>query len=128
MKHRFRYYSKNRKLIIKFTYILGSSLLVILFSLFMQNHLFETKKMQNENLYGSWHGAVYDGNESEISKLFDNRMISQIGFTYALGDVQFNNVHQGSIGYVDDTFLELSNIDLMKGSMPNDKDEIAIEK
>mgnify|MGYP000609271799 FL=1 len=41
-------------------------------------------------------------------------MISQIGFTYALGDVQFNNVHQGSIGYVDDTFLELSNIDLMK--------------
>ena len=69
MKHRFRYYSKNRKLIIKFTYILGSSLLVILFSLFMQNHLFETKKMQNENLYGSWHGAVYDGNESEISKL-----------------------------------------------------------
>lgn len=45
MKHRFRYYSKNRKLIIKFTYILGSSLLVILFSLFMQNHLFETKKM-----------------------------------------------------------------------------------
>ncbi len=128
MKHRFRYYSKNKRLTFRFTCILCSSLLVILFSLFMQNHFFETKKMHNEKLYGSWHGAEYNIKDSEISDLLDNRMISQTGFLYALGDVQFNNNFQGSIGYVDDTFLELSNIDFMKGDMPDEKDEIAIEK
>lgn len=128
MKHRFRYYSKNRKLLFRFTCILSSSLLVILFSLFMQNHLFETKRIQNENLYGSWHGAVYYGTESKILDLLDNKMVSQTGSIYVLGDVQFNNVYQGSIGYVDDSFLELSNIDLMKGSMPSKNNEIAIEK
>lgn len=128
MKQRFRYYSKNRKLFFKVTCVLSSSLLVILFSLFMQNYLFETKRVQNEELYGSWHGAVYNGKESEISSLFDNRMVSQVGSIYVLGDVQFKNDYQGSIGYVDDSFLELSNIDFMKGSMPNEKNEIAIEK
>lgn len=127
-KRRFRYYSKNKRLFFRVFSILSSSLLVILFSLFMQNHLFEMKKGQNENLYGSWHGAVYNCNESEKSKLINNRMVSQTGFIYTIGDVQYNDVYQGAIGYFDDSFLELSNINFMKGSMPDEQNEIAIEK
>ena len=42
--HKFAYYAKNRKLFIRFSVVLFSSLMLILFSLFMQIRVFETKK------------------------------------------------------------------------------------
>ena len=72
--HKFAYYAKNRKLFIRFSVVLFSSLMLILFSLFMQIRVFETKKDHNEDLYGSWYASVYDVTKENENMLYDHQM------------------------------------------------------
>lgn len=127
-RYRFRYYSKNRKMFFRFTCILASALLAILFSLFMQMHNFETKKEQNESLYGSWQGAVYDISQATLVELKNNEMVDAMGHMYILGDVRNKDLFAGSIGYVDPAFMGMANLELQNGHFPEKKNEIAIEK
>ena len=125
--HKFAYYAKNRKLFIRFSVVLFSSLMLILFSLFMQIRVFETKKDHNEDLYGSWYASVYDVTKENENMLYDHQMLDTIGKMSVYGQVQYNDEYAGNIGVVDDSFYELSNISLKTGKLPSSPEEIAIE-
>ena len=125
--HKFAYYAKNRKLFIRFSVVLFSSLMLILFSLFMQIRVFETKKDHNEDLYGSWYASVYDVTKENENMLYDHQMLDTIGKMSVYGQVQYNDEYAGNIGVVDDSFYELSNISLKMGKLPSSPEEIAIE-
>lgn len=64
MKRKFKYYSKNKKLSFSLSLILFVSLMIILFSIFMQIRIFEIKREQNQAVYGAWNAAVYDISET----------------------------------------------------------------
>lgn len=114
--HKFAYYAKNRKLFIRFSVVLFSSLMLILFSLFMQIRVFETKKEHNEDLYGSWYASVYDVTKENENMLYDHQMLDTIGKMSVFGQVQYNDEYAGNIGIVDDSFYEISNISLKTGN------------
>lgn len=114
--HKFAYYAKNRKLFIRFSVVLFSSLMLILFSLFMQIRVFETKKDHNEDLYGSWYVSVYDVTKENENMLYDHQMLDTIGKMSVYGQVQYNDEYAGNVGVVDDSFYELSNISLKTGN------------
>ncbi len=123
--HKFAYYAKNRKLFIRFSVVLFSSLMLILFSLFMQIRVFETKKEHNEDLYGSWYASVYDVTKENENMLYDHQMLDTIGKMSVYGQVQYNDEYAGNIGIVDDSFYEISNISLKTGKLPSRPEEIA---
>ena len=54
-------------------------------------------------------------------------MIRSIGNMNIVGEVMEDTEYKGSIGYVDKDFLEMSNISMKAGHMPENKNEIAIE-
>lgn len=93
--HKFAYYAKNRKLFIRFSVVLFSSLMLILFSLFMQIRVFETKKDHNEDLYGSWYASVYDVTKENENMLYDHQMLDTIGKMSVYGQVQYNDEYAG---------------------------------
>lgn len=128
MRNTFRYYSKNKKLFFRFTTILTISLLTILFSLYMQVHMFEIKKQQNELLYGSWQGAMYNASQESTQIIKENKMVDTIGSMYVIGDVPNGSLLSSSIGYVNSDFLKMANLQLKDGHFPEKKNEIAIEK
>ena len=127
MKRKFKYYSKNKKLSFSLSLILFVSLMIILFSIFMQIRIFEIKREQNQAVYGAWNAAVYDISETSESKIMSNQMIRSIGNMNIVGEVMEDTEYKGSIGYVDKDFLEMSNISMKAGHMPENKNEIAIE-
>lgn len=127
MKRKFKYYSKNKKLSFSLSLILFVSLMIILFSIFMQIRIFEIKREQNQAVYGAWNAAVYDISETSESKIVSNQMIRSIGNMNIVGEVMEDTEYKGSIGYVDKDFLEMSNISMKAGHMPENKNEIAIE-
>lgn len=127
MKRKFKYYSKNKKLSFSLSLILFVSLMIILFSMFMQIRIFEIKREQNQAVYGAWNAAVYDISETSESKIVSNQMIRSIGNMNIVGEVMEDTEYKGSIGYVDKDFLEMSNISMKAGHMPENKNEIAIE-
>lgn len=122
----FRYYSKNKKLYVRFFLAFLSSLFLILFSSFMQISIFEGKKIENENIYGSWNAAIYNISDQSLEKVLHNQMLDQIGQMTIVGKIVDDNVF-GEIGYIDQSFLDMSNIKMKKGRMPLTDNEIAVE-
>lgn len=79
------------------------------------------------NLYGRWQIAQYGLSEPEANEFVS---ISHPDFASAmtqLGAIVGDAYEQlGSIGFVDDAFLEMGRITLLSGRLPETKDEIAL--
>ncbi|MDO4466715.1 MAG: hypothetical protein Q4C49_06870 [Bacillota bacterium] len=125
-KNKFHYYSKNKKLLRSFTFLLSFSLLCILFSVYSQVSMFEAKRERNEKIYGAWNAAVFDISSKDEAFLRGNEMISSVGEMNVVGSV-VNDPSQSPVGYVDNSFFQLSKLSLKKGRLPEKEHEIAIE-
>ena len=92
----------------------------------MQMSIFERKKFENGNIYGSWNAAIYNISNQSLEKVLHNQMLDRIGQMTIVGKIVDENGF-GEIGYVDQSFLDMSNIKMKKGRMPLTDNEIAVE-
>lgn len=87
-----------------------------------------TLEEQRKLIYGSWHIAVYD-TDATVCKSFQNHAtIKSAGCMYLYGCASdLKQKFSGLIGYADDSMMDIGNITLLEGRLPNAENEIAIE-
>lgn len=91
-----------------------------------------TLEEQRKLIYGSWHIAVYDTDTKIYQTIKNHATVKSAGCMYLYGytsenTVDFQHDFSGSIGYADDNMIEIGNITLLEGRLPETKNEIAVE-
>ena len=77
--------------------------------------------------YGAWHIAVFDADETVKESLSNHAAIESVGSMHLSGMVLSDDSPIGGIGYLDEDLLEIGNITLLDGHLPETNNEIAIE-
>ena len=85
-RHKFHYYSRNKKLIFYFSTILAVSMFILLFTLYSQYHIYEITKNENEEWYGSWQGVVVDVSSANEDILQEHELMDKTGTTGIYGN------------------------------------------
>lgn len=89
--------------------------------------LIKTEEQQRKDIYGSWHVAVYNSNESLYKDLRNHATILSIGKMIGYGNVlNKGNEVIGSIGAIEDNTNEMG-LSLLDGKFPENGKEIAVE-
>lgn len=126
-RHKFHYYSRNKKLIFYFSTILAVSMFILLFTLYSQYHIYEITKNENEEWYGSWQGVVVDVSSANEDILQEHELMDKTGTTGIYGNVQNSDQSIGLVGYGDHDFFDMANLNLIKGHWPKKENEIIVE-
>lgn len=126
-RHKFHYYSRNKKLIFYFSTILAVSVFILLFTLYSQYHIYEITKNENEEWYGSWQGVVVDVSSENEDILQEHELMEKTGTTGIYGNVQNSDQSIGLVGYGDHDFFDMANLNLIKGHWPKKENEIIVE-
>ena len=77
--------------------------------------------------YGAWHIAVFDADETVKESLSNHAAVESVGSMHLSGMVLSDDNPIGGIGYLDEDLLEIGNITLLDGHLPETNNEIAIE-
>ena len=81
-----------------------------------------------EKLFGSWNILIYDLDVENSNFLKNHKFIEKCSIQTIQEKVILNDGNRVIIGSSDLNFLELGNINLLDGEMPNNEYEVAIEK
>lgn len=126
-RHKFHYYSRNKKLILYLTVILAVSVFILLFTLYSQYHIYEITKDENEKWYGSWQGVVVDVSFENEDLLQEHELMEKTGTTGIYGNVLSDDRSIGLVGYGNTSFFDMANLNLVKGHWPKKENEIIVE-
>ena len=81
-----------------------------------------------DRLFGDWDIMCFDIEEDDLSYFENNAFIDNYSIQCVLEKVFINKEQRVVVGSTDENFLKLSNIVLLKGKMPENEDEVAIEE
>lgn len=92
----------------------------------------KTLEEQRKSTYGSWHIAIYDATTEVYEDICNHGIVVSAGsmevYGYAVEEAFDEEMSiLGSVGYADDTFVQMGNITLLDGSFPSNESEIAVE-
>ncbi len=89
--------------------------------------LIKTEEQQRKDIYGSWHIAVYNSDNSLYKDLRNHGTIKSIGKMTVYGSVLGpDNIAAGAIGSADDNMYRMG-LELLDGRFPAKDNEIAVE-
>lgn len=114
-------------------YFLMKMLLLILISLiliitFFEQWIIYKQDEIKDRLFGDWDIMCFDIEEDDLSYFENNAFIDNYSIQCVLEKVFINKEQRVVVGSTDENFLKLSNIVLLKGKMPENEDEVAIEE
>ena len=110
-----------------------AGLFVLLFTaVFLVNDIFYSVRSdlleQNQSRYGRHHGIFFDVDRNEIETA-EKEDVSQSGWICLTGAFGISGRQaKVSVGYFDSSAMEMEKLAVIKGHMPERKDEIAVEK
>lgn len=108
-------------------------LLILLVIFILVVILFEQIIIAKQNqikrdLFGDWDIICFDFDKKDISYFENNVFIDNYSMQYVQEKVFLDKDQRVIIGSTDDNFLELGNIKLLEGRMPNSSGEVAVEE
>lgn len=128
IKQRYRDFFMKKRQSLGSNIILFTVVLFGIFTVVILDSLSATREMQRMKTYGSWHAALYEADDNIIRQISDNVMVDTIGNMYICGEIcDLQGMNYGSIGYVDQALMDIGNIELLDGNMPQKSKEIALE-
>ena len=114
---------KKRSSLLLFA-VLFLSFAFAIVSLTVTGSMQKTNQEYRCDIYGSWYGAVPNGQEGDEEFLREREWLRELGTTQSCGTI---GAGVGSIGVMDETFLEIGRISLLTGCFPESAGEIAME-
>ena len=119
---------KKRSSLLLFA-VLFLSFAFAIVSLTVTGSMQKTNQEYRYDVYGEWHGAIYQAQDGDEEFLREQEWLSQSGVTRNCGTIP-TKTGAGSnegIGVMDGAFLELGRISLQDGRFPETAGEIAME-
>lgn len=113
----------RKKTTILLVLVLSFTFLFLVASMLLETSMSETKKHQRESLYGSWQAAYLEAEEGTKEALLQEDVISKAAVSEILG----KDEEAGTIGTASENFMEIGNLVLQEGRLPEEKNEILIE-
>lgn len=83
----------------------------------------KTKYVQKAAMFGKWKLAYYNGDEDIKDRLLELKDVDKVGVTRIIG----RSSTCGTVGTINEDFLDLGSFHMYEGRMPENKDEIALE-
>lgn len=109
------------------SFLLGSILLCsfafTVITLGITDSLNETNAQYRLDTYGSWKTAVYNSTEKDKELLEENPLSKQVGTLLSYGNIGGSD----TIGTLDNTLIEMGNLELLEGRFPEKSGEIVVE-
>ncbi len=92
----------------------------------------KTLEEQRKATYGAWHIGIYDTTEEVYEDICNHGIVESTGtmevYGYAVEESSDEGINiLGSVGYADDTLIQMGNITLLDGHFPSSESEIAME-
>lgn len=103
--------------------VLAFTFLFIVAAILLETSMTETKKRQRQQLYGNWHAAYMEASPEICEQLSDEPEVSRVAETRILG---VDGV-AGTVGTVTQDFLDVGNLKLTDGRLPEAENEILVE-
>lgn len=108
-------------LLIKMVIILAFIFIVV--STIFQASVDKTKAEQQFDLYGEWHAAYLNGDNSILNKFQREEAIDKIGYSRLLGPSN----KFGMVGTFNEDLLEMGRFSFYRGRFPENENEIMVE-
>ena len=83
---------------------------------------------EREELFGSWDEVFLDVPAEDLNYFKQNAFLEQISIQSIQEKVFLEGDKRVVIGSCDDNFLEMGNIELLEGRMPEKENEVAVEE
>ena len=116
---------KKRSSLLLFA-VLFLSFAFAIVSLTVTGSIQETNREYLFDTYGTWYGAIPSGAIADESFLRQQEWLDKLGICVSYGEIHTGS-RTGSIGTVDDDFLQIGRISLQDGRLPSKAGEIAME-
>lgn len=78
--------------------------------------------------YGKWSVAIENPTQEQEKIMKANDYMSQQGYVYQIGNVEYQDIPFGQLNSIDSSSLELIGLEMVEGRLPSSKNEIAIEE
>lgn len=85
------------------------------------------EKIRNK-IFGSWDIAVIDINEDELNYFKKHAFIDNYAIQYIQDKIYLNDQQRIVIGSSEESFINIGNIEIISGRMPEKNNEVAVEK
>lgn len=83
---------------------------------------------KREELFGSWDEVFLNVNQEDLNYFRKNAFLEQISVQFIQEKVFLEGDQRVVIGSCDDNFLEMGNIEILEGRMPEHEKEVAVEE
>ena len=83
---------------------------------------------KREELFGSWDEVFLNVNQEDLNYFRKNAFLEQISVQFIQEKVFLEGDQKVVIGSCDDNFLEMGNIEILEGRMPEHEKEVAVEE
>ena len=88
----------------------------------------QDQNQKREELFGSWDEVFLDVPAEDLNYFKQNAFLEQISIQSIQEKVFLEGDKRVVIGSCDDNFLEMGNIELLEGRMPEKENEVAVEE
>ena len=120
-------YSSTRRLYYLVKILTFFLILFTIIVLFVGIKMNTDQQRIKENLFGKWNVVIFDINQEDIQYFEQHAFIKRFSIQSIYENFLINKEHI-VVGSSDNEFIELGNIHLISGRMPNKNQEVAIEK
>ncbi|NPC91812.1 ABC transporter permease [Bacillus sp. WMMC1349] len=129
MKFAFQSLFQRKKLFFVILLVIAISMIFLIMVNSATNDIVTFTKEKSYEKYGEHHGVMNGLTDKQLNKLKNNSSIKKAGSISLVGYTkQVHNSNLGAtIGWMDQAALQLGHIGLLKGRMPKDQHELAIE-
>lgn len=103
--------------------VLAFTFLFIMVAILLETSMAETKKQQRRQLYGEWHAAYMEASPEICEQLAGEPEVSRVAKIQILGE----DKTAGTVGTVNQELVELGNLKLIQGRLPQAKNEVLLE-
>ena len=103
--------------------VLIFTFLFIAASILLENSMDKTRQNQREKLYGLWHAAYLEADGETAERLQNEPSVTKAAVSEIIG----RDEKAGTIGTVNEELMQLGNLVLKEGRLPEQADELLIE-
>lgn len=103
--------------------VLTFTFLFIVSAILLETSMTKTKQQQRQQLYGGWHTAYMEASPEICEQLAEEPEVSRMVKTKLLGE----NPVAGMVGTINQDFVDMGNLTLVQGRLPEAEDEILLE-
>ncbi|MEZ3485527.1 MAG: ABC transporter permease [Lachnospiraceae bacterium] len=118
-------YHKSRNILIGIALILTTLLLFVVPT--VGRGMIKLRYAVTDRLYPAWHALYRNVDEETVGKLAAHHDISRYGLRSDAGNMNLDKASVAML-YVDETGMELYKLDLAKGDIPRQEDEIVVSQ